>query len=115
VPEATGWGWSFAALASASIVEELVFRGLLIPAGISVGLSAIVALALSSVLFGVAHLYQGPAAVVFTGLLGFILGYALLLTGSLLPAVAIHFLLDMRAFVIFRMVASANPPARLST
>jgi membrane protease YdiL (CAAX protease family) len=107
VPGATGWGWAFASLGSAGIVEELVFRGLLIPAGLSLGLSAVVALAVSSLLFGLAHLYQGPAAVVVTGLLGFMLGCALLLTGSLLPAVAIHVLMDMRAFVVFRMVAPA--------
>jgi membrane protease YdiL (CAAX protease family) len=106
VPGPSGWGWAFAAFTSASIVEELVFRGLLIAAGLSLGLSAIMSLSLSSVVFGLAHLYQGPLAVVLTGLLGFVLGYALLLTGSLLLAVMLHFLVDMRALAVFRVVAS---------
>jgi membrane protease YdiL (CAAX protease family) len=116
VPGPTGWGWAFAAFTSASIVEELVYRGLLVAAGLSLGLSATVCLILVSAAFGLAHLYQGPVAVVLTGLLGFVLGDVLVLTGSLLLAVVLHFLVDMRALVVFRVVASIPAePATSST
>jgi membrane protease YdiL (CAAX protease family) len=105
VPDRSGWCWAFAALISASIVEELVYRGLLIAAGRALGLSVTVALVLSSVLFGLAHLYQGPAGMIGTAVLGYVLGYWLLLTGSLLLAVVLHLLVNMRALALFRIVA----------
>jgi len=108
VPHRSGWGWAFAALISASIVEELVYRGLLIAVGRALGLSVTVALVLSSVLFGLAHLYQGPAGMVGTGVLGYVLGYWLLVTGSLLLAVVLHLLVNTRALVVFRIAAPAT-------
>jgi membrane protease YdiL (CAAX protease family) len=113
VPDRSGWRWAFAALISASIVEELVYRGLLIAVGRALGLSVTVALVLTSVLFGLAHLYQGPAGMVGTGVLGFTLGYWLLATGSLLLAIVLHLLVNIRALAVFRIVAPVT--AELAT
>ncbi len=61
-----------------AFVEELIFRGFLLGGAVEVfgDEPAIVALAVvgSALVFGLAHLYQGPAGAVSTGLVGAILG-----------------------------------------
>lgn len=67
--------------------EELVFRGLLLPALLP-RLGAAGALALTSVLFGVFHV--DPFAAIYATIAGFVLGAIALRTGSTLPAIAFH-------------------------
>lgn len=93
----------FAALAvTAGICEELIFRGFgiaylrwLWPAAPRWSVIAILA-----VVFGLAHLYQGPRGVILTGLVGAYLTWMVLWSGSLLSAMLIHALLDLRILAL---------------
>lgn len=75
------------------IVEELVFRGFVIGWGTQLfgDKSGLLLAFLSAAAFGAAHLYQGIAGVLSTGLTGLIFGILYLLTGrKLLPVVLAH-------------------------
>jgi hypothetical protein len=102
-PRAAAW---FAAVAlTAGFCEEFAFRGL-VPwwasrvAGLFGGWDAAPFVA-SAVGFGVAHLYQGWRGMVLTGLLGGWLYLVTAETGSLLPAMAMHALVDLRIAALF--------------
>jgi uncharacterized protein len=103
----------FAGLAiTAGICEELIFRGFgiaylrwLWPASPEWAVIAITATA-----FGLVHLYQGPRGVILTGVVGAYLAWLVLSTGSLLPAMVIHALLDLRVLALPDV--DRAPPAR---
>ena len=76
-----------AVVAIPAISEELLFRGLVLP-GVERRHGASVALAVSSLAFGLIHV--APVAVVYATLAGFVLGWVRLRTGSVLPCVALH-------------------------
>lgn len=108
----------FAALAvTAGICEELIIRGF----GISYlrwlwpGAPRLAVIVVTAAVFGFAHLYQGLRGVVLTGLVGAYLAWLVLTTGSLLPAMVIHALLDLRILALpdLGLPAStvAPPPA----
>jgi membrane protease YdiL (CAAX protease family) len=59
----------------------------------------VLALAVATV-FGLAHVYQGAAGVVVTTMMGAVLGLLVVATGSLLPAVVLHAVLDLRALLV---------------
>ena len=75
-------------------------RGLLFAAALSVGWSINAVLWWCAVVFGLQHIYQGLGAVVFTGSIGFLLGWLYVTTGSLLIPVVVHVLIDLRALVL---------------
>ncbi len=75
------------------IVEELIFRGFVIGWGVRIfgERSGIFLAILSASAFGAAHMYQGIAGVVTTGLTGMILGFIYLFVGrKLLPVIVTH-------------------------
>ena len=81
---------------TAGVCEEVLFRGFLIrfltehgPAVPLVG-----ALLLSSAAFGLGHLYQGFKGVVAATVGGVAFGLLFLLTGSLIPGIILHALVD---------------------
>jgi membrane protease YdiL (CAAX protease family) len=93
----------FALLAvTAGICEELLLRGF----GIGYvqwlwpGATRVWLIVITSAAFGFVHLYQGPRGVVLTGLVGAYLAWLVLSTGSLLPAMVIHALLDLRILAL---------------
>jgi CAAX protease family protein len=95
--------WTFAALAvTAGICEEILFRGfgMAYARWIWPGASHPWLIVLTSVPFGLAHLYQGPRGVVLTGLLGAVMASLVLDSGSLLPAMLLHGLLDLRILAL---------------
>jgi len=102
--------WAVAASISAGLCEELTFRGVLIMAGIAAGWPPIVAALASSVLFGLAHLYQGWLGIGLTAVLGLTMTYFLLPTGSLLFPIVLHILIDLRGLVIVPAVAISPAP-----
>ncbi len=87
---------------TAGICEEIIFRGfaihtfgaLLPTAGV------LVALALASALFGIAHAGQGPSGVVITGIFGAMFGALYLASGSLVLPVVLHIIADARFVLI---------------
>jgi membrane protease YdiL (CAAX protease family) len=100
----------FAGLAvTAGICEELIFRGFAVaylrwlwPAAPR---SAIIVITAGA--FGLGHLYQGARGVILTGLVGAYLAWLVLSTGSLLPAMVIHALLDLRILALPNLRAPA--------
>lgn len=82
---------------TAGICEELVFRGFLIAALMPVVGSAITAMLLSCVLFGLLHAYQGVIGSARAALLGLVLAVPFIATGSLLPSMIAHTLIDIAA------------------
>ena len=104
---------TFAALAvTAGVCEEILFRGF----GISYvrwlwpAASHAALVAATSVPFGLAHLYQGARGVVLTGIVGALLASLTLSTGTLVPAIVVHALLDLRVLALPDL--STRPPER---
>nr|PZN40153.1 MAG: CPBP family intramembrane metalloprotease [Actinomycetota bacterium] len=93
--------WYAAALAiSAGVCEEILYRGVLIAVGVHVlGLSLPVAAGLSLALFAIGHLYQGLRGMLAVLFAGFCLTWLYLRTGSLVPVILLHILIDLRAFL----------------
>ena len=88
-----------------AILEEAMFRGVIMQSLRRFGDSfAVVA---SSVLFALAHgnLVQGPYS--FT--LGLLIGYFVVITGSLWAGIAIHFVNNFIALVLERMMSTLSP------
>ncbi|MDP2954843.1 MAG: CPBP family intramembrane metalloprotease [Longimicrobiales bacterium] len=96
--------------AAAGVGEELAYRGYVIPvlAGL---LGPGGAAALSSVVFGVLHAYQGPLGMARTAALGGLLAWGFLASGSLWPPIAAHALLDvvLGAALAERMMVPDGP------
>ena len=89
----------FALLAvTAGICEEVLYRGFGLAAlrWAAPGLTNPGLIVITAVAFGLAHLYQGPPGVVLTGLVGAYLAWIAIATGSLLPVMLLHALLDLR-------------------
>lgn len=81
--------------------EELLFRGVMLPA---LGLN-IAALVLSSILFGVLHLSgagQWPY-VIWATIVGFALGYCALVTGNLLVPVVAHIVTNLVSGLLWKI------------
>lgn len=86
---------SFRALSlTAGVCEEILFRGylmaLLLPFAGTLG-----AVVISSVLFGLAHAYQGMVGTVKSGIVGAVMAGIYVLTGSLLAPIIVHALVDI--------------------
>ncbi|MCA9839762.1 MAG: CPBP family intramembrane metalloprotease [Trueperaceae bacterium] len=83
---------AFSLAAISALAEELFFRAVLMPL---IGVWA------QAILFGLMH--PAPkkawAYTVFTGCAGLAFGYATLLTGSLVPAIAAHFFINLQGFL----------------
>lgn len=86
---------AFAVLSvAAGVGEELAYRGYVIPVlGTLVGAPA--AAVVSSLVFGVLHVYQGVLGMARTAVLGGVLAWGFLASGSLWPAVVAHAILDV--------------------
>ncbi len=80
----------------AGLGEEVAYRGYAITALAAV-LGPVGAAVLSSVSFGVMHAYQGVLGVVRTTVLGGLLAWGFLASGSLWPPIAAHALIDILA------------------
>ncbi len=95
--------WTFAWVAiTAGICEEMLFRVLVIYVlqhqfpSLSWGMIV----AITALIFGMAHLYQGWIGIVGTGVLGAVFAMVYLTTGSILLPILIHMLLNMRGLVL---------------
>jgi len=88
----------YSALAiTAGVCEEFVYRGFGIAAFSKAGLSLWLVVVFSSILFGLAHAYQGRGGIVSTGIFGVLLAIGRLWLGSLLPVMMWHAGLDLAA------------------
>jgi membrane protease YdiL (CAAX protease family) len=91
---------------NAGIVEELLFR-LAVPALVfGITGSGAVAVAVSLLLFGALHIYQGVAGVIGSTIIGTLLMTLFLATGSILVAIVAHALIDLRSLVLIPVVVN---------
>lgn len=89
--------------------EELLFRGVMLPA-FGLNLNAVI---VSSLLFGILHfsgVQQWPY-VVWATIVGFLLGYSVLVTGNLLVPIAAHIMTNWISGCLWKI----NNPVRLSS
>ena len=95
---------------TAGICEETLFRGFLLHYlhTFPFSLNLTLALLVSSLIFGLQHLYQGAAGAASTVVVGLLFGLVFLLTGNLLIPVVVHSALDLRMLLVLRPPAAAK-------
>lgn len=96
-------GWLAAISVGAGISEELLFRGFLF---YYLGLwfphiNRLECALLTSLIFGMGHLYQGWKGIVSTGIVGMVMAGLYVLTGNLVVPMTVHATTDLRALLIF--------------
>src|SRR5919108_384193 len=92
----------FALAITAGLCEEFLYRGFAMAALAHAGLSAWLVVLVSSVLFGLAHSYQGRGGIVMTFVVGLVLGASRLAYNSMVPAIFWHGAVDIVAGVAGR-------------
>jgi membrane protease YdiL (CAAX protease family) len=98
LPQSTVEMLPYLALAiTAGLCEEFLYRGFAMAVLLHVGLQAWAVVLLTSVLFGLAHSYQGRGGIVMTLLIGLVLGTSRIAYDSLVPAIFWHSAVDVVA------------------
>src|SRR5712672_160362 len=82
---------------TAGLCEEFLYRGFAMAVIARAGLPTSLVILVSSVLFGLAHLYQGRAGFVSTMVLGLLFGISRAALGSLIPVIVWHAGVDVVA------------------
>ena len=82
------------------VIEEFIFRGWMLPALKQRGMGWVGALIVSSLIFGLLHVFAGPASVAYTTVLGFTAGITRILSGRLWGAVLLHALNNLFAISV---------------
>jgi uncharacterized protein len=82
---------------TAGVCEEFLYRGFAMAAMTRAGLVPWAVVILSSVIFGLAHTYQGKSGVLGTTLMGLVFGIARLFLQSLAPVMVWHSAVDLVA------------------
>ncbi|PYU40038.1 MAG: hypothetical protein DMG54_24650 [Acidobacteria bacterium] len=120
LPQSTVELLPYLALAiTAGLCEEFLYRGFVMAVLVRVGLPSGAVLLISSVLFGLAHSYQGRGGVVMTLFVGLILGTSRMAYDSLVPAIFWHAAVDVVAgtagprYLLPRSAAPARKPGAL--
>ncbi len=95
LPHTSGERGGFALVSvTAGVCEEILFRGFVMWY-VSVWTGPVLAVLISSILFGFAHLYLSPRDALRTGVAGLLFGLVVLAAGSLWPAILIHAAADL--------------------
>lgn len=84
------WAISLLTLVAAPVVEEILFRGWMLPMLVARGVPALFAVLISGLAFGLIHTGQGLMVMTSTCLLGIVLGLARLATGRVAASVLGH-------------------------
>jgi membrane protease YdiL (CAAX protease family) len=87
------------AFVSAVVLEELLFRSLLV-GGLSTVAPALLLAAACALVFGLVHWPQGVLGVVATAVAGFLLAVLFLARGSLLPPLVAHYVVNILQVVL---------------
>ena len=82
---------------TAGVCEEFLYRGFAMAALSRAGMASWVVVIVSSILFGLAHAYQGKSGIAGTMVMGLVLGTSRLLWGSLVPVMMWHTTVDVVA------------------
>lgn len=102
--------WFAAMCVTVGVCEEIIFRGFLVrflAAGPPLALGMAGGIAVSALIFGIDHGYQGITGIVSTGVLALVFTALFVITGSLWIPMLVHALLDLR---ILLLVPVAGPP-----
>lgn len=113
IPRTTSERRWFAGVAvTAGIAEEIAYRALpiVVAGALLPGVSPWWFVAISSIAFGLAHLYQGLAGVLAVTVMGGAFGAIYVTTGSLVIGMALHTLVDLRLLLI-RATDTRRAPA----
>jgi membrane protease YdiL (CAAX protease family) len=94
---------------TAGVCEELLYRGFLM-AYFAHWLGPVESLALSSLLFGLGHAYQGLRGVAVTTLVGAALGGVVLGAGALYPAMLLHAAGDIHSGILAQAAMGRRAP-----
>jgi len=91
--------------------EEILYRGFFLAVVVAIvpGASDLALVLTSAVAFGIAHAYQGVAGVITTGVLGAVLGYLYVGTGTLLAPILVHAAIDLRILWLPRSILPPDP------
>jgi membrane protease YdiL (CAAX protease family) len=89
---------------NAGVVEELLFRFALPALLFGILGNGPVAFLLATLLFGMLHLYQGPVGVLTSAILGLVFCAIYVLSGSIVLAVAVHAIFDLRSLLLIPVV-----------
>ena len=112
LPQSTVELLPYLALAiTAGLCEEFLYRGFAMAVLTHVGLQAWAVVLISSVLFGLAHSYQGRGGVVMTLIIGTILGSSRIAYDCLVPAIFWHSAVDVVAGTAGPRYLTHGPPA----
>jgi len=79
---------------TAGVCEEILYRGLLLATLVSL-VGTWPAVAISSLIFGLGHAYQGISGIAKTGLVGLVLALLTVFSGSLFIAIVLHAVVDL--------------------
>src|SRR5262249_57151581 len=116
LPQSASETLLFSGLAvTAGICEEFLYRGFAMASLARAGLPIWSVILISSILFGLAHLYQGRGGLLGTIVLGLVFAAARILYNSLLPVAAWHMAVDLVAglagpkYLVPRPLAVAEP------
>jgi membrane protease YdiL (CAAX protease family) len=95
---------------TAGLCEEFLYRGFAMAALVHAGLTSWLVVLLSSLLFGLAHSYQGRGGIVMTFVVGLVLGASRLSYNSLVPAIFWHSAVDIVAGLAGRRYLGRSGP-----
>ena len=99
---------------TAGVCEEILYRGLLLATLVSL-VGTWPAVAITSLIFGLGHAYQGIAGIVKTGLIGLVLALLTVGSGSLFIAIVLHAVVDLTSGRIMgRALRTTTLPAPMA-
>lgn len=93
---------------TAGICEEILYRGLLL-ATLTPVIGVWPAVAATSVIFGLGHLYQGWVGVAKTGVVGLVMALLTVFSGSLFVAILLHAVVDLTSGRLMRAALLTVP------
>ncbi len=112
LPETPGQGVVWIAIAAgAGFFEEIAWRGVLFTLLAWLLKSRWAAAILAAASFGIVHAVQGRRSMLVTGLIGLLQQGLVAFTGSLLPAMLVHFVYDAVVGFLFRAGARRDAAA----
>ena len=110
--DGSDWVWFVPVALTAGICEEFLYRGYALTQIASLTGSLEAGFFLSSIAFGLAHLYQGRIGVVGTAITGALYAAVFLLTGSIIPCMIGHVSQDIVAGLLYsRRIRAADEAA----
>ena len=107
--------WFFFVSLTAGVCEEAIYRGFLVNylMGAPANLNVTLAMGVSSLIFGLAHIYQGMRGTIGSSVLGFIFALLFVMTGNLALAMLLHALIDARILLMIPEGMNLAPEAQV--